>query len=231
MGAYAPLMIDEREKLMPISMNIYHGRTDPEQPMDDWGRQGPVLYHIDRAQYRNGGLSLHYQCEAHQMDAARLTGWLPVSSGAFKDADHFIVVPFHHQDNAVKPLVWCWEPGLKTLTYYGDFFIRHQEVHGTMKMRLEMDEKYASCFPDDMCELVLDEVAALHFTYGAYCVWFENTQACQKAMAITGWEAGINQDISLDMPLAPDGNTVLVSSPGWSGGEPVSYNQFTLLPN
>lgn len=214
-----------------LYMNIYHGRTDPEQPMDDWGAQGPVLYHIDSAQYRNGALSLHYQCEVRQMDAARLTGWLPVSSGVFKDADHFIVVPFHHQDNAVKPLVWCWDSGLKTLTWYGDFFIRHRDPHGTMNMRLEMDEKYASRFPDDMCELVLDEVAALHFTYGAYRVWFESSQACRQAMAMTGWEAGIDPDISLDMPLAPDGNAVLVSHPALYGDVPVSCNCFTLVPN
>jgi hypothetical protein len=214
-----------------LYMNIYHGRTDPEQSMEDWGTPGPVFYHMDRVQYRNGSLSLHYQCEAQQMEASRLTGWLPVSSEAFKDADHFIVVPFHHQDNAVKPLVGCWDSGLKTLTWCSDFFIRHRDPHGTMNMRLEMDAKYASRFPDDMCELVLDEVAALHFTYGAYRVWFESSQACRQAMVMTGWEAGIDPDISLDMPLVPDGNAVLVSHPALYGNVPVSCNCFTLVPN
>lgn len=168
MGEYAPLLIDERENLMSISMHIYHGRTDSEQPMKGWGTSGPVLYHIDRAQYRNGSLSLYFQCEAQQMDTARLTGWLPVSGGAFKDADHFISVFFPLREGLIKPFVGCWDSGLKKLTWYGDFFIRHRDPRGTMKMRLEMDEKYASRFPEDMCELVLDEVAALHFTYGAY---------------------------------------------------------------
>ena len=44
----------EQQPVSQMTMELYHGRTDPEQDMQDWGSQGPVLF-VDGVTVTYGG--------------------------------------------------------------------------------------------------------------------------------------------------------------------------------
>ena len=214
---------------MSISMQIYHGRDNPNQEMNDWGTQGPTLININTVKYQNGSVSLHYSSEEKHIEAFNLTSWLPVIPGAMEQNDLYLSVPFYYSWGT-REFVLCINSDSKKVIYYSDFVVRHENPGHKFKMRLYMNEKHAGYFPKAIREIVLEDVSALHFVYGAYSLWFDCAQTCQKARALTGWETGIDPQISLEIPLSPFWDSVITYISVPQGKDRNLYDHFELLP-
>lgn len=46
---------------MPLYLSLFHGRLDPDQPMDDWGTEGPTFGPLDAVQSTYGTLRLAFE--------------------------------------------------------------------------------------------------------------------------------------------------------------------------
>jgi len=213
---------------MSLYMNIFHGRTwDQDQKQsylegDGWGSQGPRLNNIHAIRYQRDHLHLFYTSPEQLVQASCETGWAIISIPPFGASDNCLRA--HLPDNR-DDLLGCYDRQLNQMVYYGDFNIEHPDHH-LLKMRLKMDELYGKGFPEHMRELTLEGITGLHFTYGTYTVWFDNKYACQKAWGLTGWRAGVD-NVSLQLPVSPIRNTVLVQSPS-HGRESLLCGSFEL---
>ena len=58
-----------------MKMLLLHGRTDPDQQMNDWGFTGPVLHHVKYAYSVYGNLTIGFRSKAEAQKAHKRTGW------------------------------------------------------------------------------------------------------------------------------------------------------------
>ena len=91
----------------PLILRLFHGRTNPDQKMDDWGSDGPVLHGV-------AGVYVTYQSHfrvdfTHELyceEAKQLTGW--------EDWDENCLLMTFHDD-----MVMTDVSGVRM--YYGDW--------------------------------------------------------------------------------------------------------------
>lgn len=58
-----------------MELNLFHGRQDPGQPMDDWGFEGPTLRSVKRLHGTYGNLQVEFETAEDCQVAKRQTGW------------------------------------------------------------------------------------------------------------------------------------------------------------
>lgn len=93
-------------------LDLYHGRTDLNADMDDWGFQGPVLQDVKQLQWTYGHLYVLFEDEEKCEAARKLTGWrdgpFECSLEMMQDGD---MVTTQHPEGE---------------KFYGDWYIRHE---------------------------------------------------------------------------------------------------------
>ena len=64
------------ESKMSLNIKLYNGRNDPEEELDDWGFEGPLLENVKAVQWTYGAeIKIHFHTEEDQRKARELTGW------------------------------------------------------------------------------------------------------------------------------------------------------------
>lgn len=93
-------------------LDLYHGRKDPGEQLDDWGFQGPVLRDVKQLQWTYGHLYVLFDTN-EQCEAARTqTGW---KDGPFEDSLEILMLG--------DMVVTSHPDGEK---HYGDWYMRHE---------------------------------------------------------------------------------------------------------
>lgn len=99
-----------------MELELTHGREDPNQDMEDWGFDGPVLaqVHSIQQEYKSTTTVRFVTTEAADQ-AQRITGW--------PTWDEAVLEMLYHEDMIVTN-----EPG-QPPRYYGDLRLFHQKPH------------------------------------------------------------------------------------------------------
>lgn len=58
-----------------MKIRLYHGRNNPEQEMDDWGFEGPILNDVDGIVWTYGMARVFFTNDSALEKAKELTGW------------------------------------------------------------------------------------------------------------------------------------------------------------
>ena len=58
-----------------MELNLFHGRKTPDEQLDDWGFNGPLIQGIQDISWTYGNLRLHFKDEASWIEARNQTGW------------------------------------------------------------------------------------------------------------------------------------------------------------
>ena len=92
---------------------LLHGRDNPDQNMDDWGYNGPVLEGVKYLHSVYGNLTIGFRSRKEARTAHKLTGW-PYFDEAVLEITFF------------EDLVLCRNKNRKS-QYYGDWEIQDGE--------------------------------------------------------------------------------------------------------
>jgi hypothetical protein len=65
-------------------MLLLHGRHDPEEEMQDWGFNGPIIPGIIAVHYTYGGANIFFESVSAANHAQELTGWDKFDDHALK---------------------------------------------------------------------------------------------------------------------------------------------------
>lgn len=98
-----------------IKAELFHGRFDPEQDMDDWGFPGPVFDCGNVA--HTPSIMLLQECDATSLELARRIGL---------DVQHDTITLRYHNDMLLVPRFKDEQPA-----YFGDFSLDREELRST----------------------------------------------------------------------------------------------------
>ena len=58
-----------------MQLHLFHGRTKPDEYLQDWGFDGPTINEITSLTGAYGELFAHFENEQHLYKAQKQTGW------------------------------------------------------------------------------------------------------------------------------------------------------------
>jgi hypothetical protein len=58
-----------------MQLHLFHGRTTPDESLQDWGFDGPTINEITSLTGTYGELYVHFENEQHLYKAQKQTGW------------------------------------------------------------------------------------------------------------------------------------------------------------
>lgn len=58
-----------------MKLRLFHGRHKPEQNLEDWGFDGPLIQGIQDISWTYGNLRLHFKDKTSWLEARNQTGW------------------------------------------------------------------------------------------------------------------------------------------------------------
>lgn len=56
-------------------LRLFHGRTSPNEELNDWGFDGPIIENVSALTGIYGAMYAHFENEQHLLKAHSQTGW------------------------------------------------------------------------------------------------------------------------------------------------------------
>ena len=97
-----------------LSLRLFHGRKNPEEQLDNWGEQGPLLKGITYIGWTYGMMRVTFESAEYFTKAKLETGWTEWDDRTLEVKRNEDTIMCELPGNAVKP---------RRLMFYGDFEI------------------------------------------------------------------------------------------------------------